>query len=132
RAETVAQGRHFFPKLVGVSVRRRVTLRGLGRITLRRLSRITLRRLSRITLRRLSRITLRRLSRPRPARRHRSPPRAGGPFAEHPFHVSLTGHEAFQTRAHRALHELLPRLAVLDGLMQERRRQGGASVPRLF
>src|SRR5262249_41722944 len=31
RAQTVAQGRHFFPKLVGVGVRGRVTLRGLSR-----------------------------------------------------------------------------------------------------
>src|SRR2546422_237357 len=97
-AGPVAQGRTLLAQLVGLRVRRPVALRRLGRRGRRG------------------------------PRRHGAPPRARRPLAEHALHVPLTRHEALQARSHRALHELLPRLAVLDELMQERRGQVRAVI----
>ena len=51
----------------------------------------------------------------------RPPPRARRPVAEDPLGVALAGHDALEARLHRLLHEVLPGLAVLDELVQERR-----------
>src|SRR5439155_13648778 len=81
-----------------------------------------------VGLRLRSDVALGGLGRGRRRARHRSPPRARRPLAEHTLHVALTRHEALEARAHRALYELLPRLAVLDELVQEGRGQIRAVV----
>src|SRR5262249_7107863 len=60
---------------------------------------------------------------PRLGARPRRPAGSRRPLAEHAFHLALTGDDTFQARFHRALDEVVPRLAVLDELMEERRRQ---------
>src|SRR5262245_26743569 len=47
------------------------------------------------------------------------PSRPRRPVAKHLLHLALVGHDPFQARLHRALDEILPRLAVLDELMEK-------------
>src|SRR6266850_2524084 len=97
RAEAVAQGRDFLAQLVGILGHRGAVALGLGG----------------------------RRGRRRDA--HRPPPGPHRPVAEDPLHVALAGDHAFQARAHRLLHEVLPALAVLDELMEERGGQARAA-----
>src|SRR5678815_3407943 len=57
------------------------------------------------------------------------PPRPRGPFAEHAVGLALARHDAVEARLERALDEVLPRLAVLDELVEEGGGQRGAAVP---
>src|SRR5262249_18319300 len=56
------------------------------------------------------------------------PPRSRRPVLEDALHLPLARDDALETRLHRPLNEILPRLAVLDELMQERGGQRGAMV----
>src|SRR4030095_13566471 len=56
------------------------------------------------------------------------PARPRGQLAEHPFRLALARHDPREIRRHGLLNEVLPRLAVLDELMQERRGQSRATA----
>src|SRR5215470_6791321 len=61
-------------------------------------------------------------------RRAVQPPRARRPLAHDAVGLALAAHDPLETRLERALDEVLPGLAVLDELVEERGRQRRSMV----
>src|SRR5712691_10880054 len=59
---------------------------------------------------------------------HGAPPGAARPLLEHALHLALVRDDPLQARLHGPLDELLPRLAVLDELVEKGGRQPAPMV----